>query len=73
MYDSYFDWSTIDRIDNNWDYNKKNCRRATRKEQSNNTRNNEIIKIWWEYKNITQRLNIYDLNRTTYYSRISSW
>lgn len=56
MYDSYLEHcerfgekeTTIDRINNNGDYCKKNCRWATYKEQGNNTRMN----IKTEYKGI---------------------
>ena len=55
MYDSYLEhmaeyWeknTTLDRIDNNWNYCKENCRWATYKEQSNNKRNNTIYKVEW--------------------------
>lgn len=45
---------TLDRIDNNGDYCKENCRWATYKEQANNTRNNRIICFKGEKKNISQ-------------------
>ena len=38
MKEWYSDDLTIDRIDNNWNYCKKNCKWSTKKEQSNNTR-----------------------------------
>ena len=43
MEDSYQDGLTIDRINNNGNYYKRNCRWATRKEQNNNTRLNILI------------------------------
>jgi hypothetical protein len=56
---------TLDRIDNNGNYNKKNCRWATSFEQSWNRRNTikvgdifntyEVVKIDYETKEVTSR------------------
>lgn len=61
MYESYLShvkeyWeenTTIDRINNDWNYCKENCRRATRKEQMNNRRCNKIL--FYEWKRYTQQ------------------
>lgn len=39
------EWLTIDRIDNNWNYCKENCKRSTMKQQTRNRSNNIIY--WW--------------------------
>ena len=44
---------TLNRIDNNKNYSKKNCNWATRLEQNNNTRKNRFI----EYNGITKSLS----------------
>src|SRR3989338_8177115 len=43
MYSSYKDGLTINRINNNGNYEPNNCNWATRKEQNNNSRKNYFI------------------------------
>lgn len=38
----------IDRINNNWNYCKENCRRVTRKENSRNRRSNIFVERRWQ-------------------------
>jgi len=65
--------TTIDRIDNNWNYCKENCRWVTRKEQQRNRRNNINI----TYNNKTQCLTEWceelDLNYHTVRDRIKRY
>lgn len=61
MWDSYYAHckkygkknTSLDRIDNNWNYSKDNCKWATYEEQANNTRRNIFIIInWIKYNSI---------------------
>lgn len=70
MYESYLEhiekfWkenTSLDRIDNNWNYCKENCRRATYKEQWNNRKNNISVYDLWERIWLVDFCNKYNIN-----------
>lgn len=62
---------SLDRINNNGNYDPNNCRWATKKEQNRNTRGNIWIEINGEYKLKTEWLKIYSLDPKSYSYRIS--
>lgn len=69
MKDTYKEWLTIDRINNEWNYCKENCRWADRAEQSRNRRNSIIynwkclsewsIELWIPYNTLLSRYTRY--------------
>lgn len=65
----YKEGLTIDRIDVNGDYSPENCRWTSRKEQSNNKRNNHYITINGEIKTLSQWFEIYKISKTQFYYR----
>ena len=63
---------TLDRINNNGNYCKKNCRWTTRKKQQRNMRANINITIDGQTKSLVEWCEIFDLNYTKIHGRIYS-
>lgn len=74
MYESYLkhvelhweDNTSIDRIDNDWDYCKDNCRWSTNKEQSRNKRSNKNIIYKGENMCITDFCSLLWIPKSTF-------
>ena len=60
----------IDRIDNNSDYCKKNCKWSTRKEQQNNRRSCVLLSFEGKTLNVSQWSDKLKINRQSIFSRL---
>ena len=80
-FENFRDWAlqngykeelTLDRIDANGNYEPSNCRWATRKEQSRNTRGVKIIEYNGVKKSIAEWAEDLGINYHTLYSRLTT-
>lgn len=62
---------TIERINNGGDYSPENCKWATRKEQSNNSRHNRVITLNGKTQNLQQWREELKIPKGTLQSRIT--
>lgn len=70
MASSYVRGLTLDRINNNGNYCKENCRWATKKQQANNTRRNHLFELNGQNKTLIEWSGILGIGKSTLSMRI---
>ena len=73
MFSIYKEWLQIDRIDNNWNYCKENCRWTTSLKNNNNRNDNHKLTYKWMTKNISEWARELWINTSTIHMRIKYW
>lgn len=61
---------SLDRIDNNWNYCKENCRWVNYKKQENNRSNNHLFEFNWLSKTLTDWSELIWISRSTLAQRL---
>lgn len=73
MSPTYREDLTLDRIDNNGNYCKENCRWADREVQANNRRTNHLISFMGQDKNFEQWARLSGIKRSTFSMRFHKY
>lgn len=73
MKDWYSESLTLDRINNNWNYCKENCRWTDLKTQSNNRISNTIIEFNWVKKTLEEWSRFLNIKSSTLRQRYFSY
>lgn len=62
---------SLDRIDNDGNYNKENCKWSTRKEQERNKRSNRMITIFCEQMSVAEACDFFNVSSNKIYQRLN--
>lgn len=73
MLETYKEWLSIERINNNWNYCKENCKRITIQEQQQNKSDSVIISYNWKTQNRKQWAIELWLHDSTLRHRLNWW